>query len=342
MSKGGVERGAEIDQRSRTRLTSLIVACLISLGIWGGIWGLMPQVRWSQLSFTPLGYGFFASLLIWWARAARLWALGACSLTTALRVVAVHGGLLRVTPMRLGELSLPYLLQRWAQLPITQSGALLIWIRLSELIVLCIAVSLALIGAHIGGQEPHLAIAHPALMLIGAALCVASLYLALNSTRRWINSIYQALESAGRRSGWGRLSQLAERLRSGQQELPALTRQRATLLFGISGVILSTQLALFWSVLSACGVSITLTGLTFGSAVTHIGGILPLPTIGNVGSHELSWTAGFMWVGVNRSQALFSAVVSQIFTLTLALFWWMISHFLPLPSKECEGRSVEE
>lgn|GEM_PF-2093630 len=342
MNEGGVEQISERAPRSKPWGGVAVIACLVSLGVWGGIWGLIPQVRWGELSVTQLSYGVLASLLVWWARAARLWALGACSWMTALRVVAVHGGLLRVTPMRLGELSLPYLLQRWAQVPMTQSSALLIWIRISELITLCVAVSLCLAGVYFAPSEPNPALAHPALVLVIATLCVGLLTLVLSHARRWISSLCLALDHAGQRSGRRELSALSERLRSGQRALPELTRQRGALLLGISGLIFTAQLLLFWSVLSACGASIDLSGLTLGSAITHIGGVLPLPTIGNVGSHELSWTAGFMWVGVTQPLALLSAILSQIFTLSLALLWWAVSYFLPLPSKECEGRSVVE
>lgn len=324
------------------RAGALLIGLATSAAVWGGLWALIPELQWRSFSPGWLTLGVGASLVIWFARACRLWALKACSLSLALKVVAVHGGLLRVTPMRLGELSLPYLLKRWGEVPVTHSAALLLWVRLSELMALALTTCCALLSLAWRSELLNGVDIPPLALSCACGLILALLGASLRYARSAIERASASLLRAGEQRGWGELTRLMRRLEDGRQELPKLSISSALLLCGLSVSIFITQLALFECVLLSCGWSeLGWEGLVIGSAATHLSGVAPLPTIGNVGGHELGWVMGFRWVGVPHEVTLISALLSQLYTLALALLWWLLSYFLPLPLKECEGRSVE-
>ena len=48
-------------------------------------------------------------------------------------------------------------------------------------------------------------------------------------------------------------------------------------------------------------------------------GSLPLPTVGNVGTHETGWTLGFQAMGVSLQDAVVTGVASGLITLGFAV-----------------------
>jgi len=336
---------AWLASRSREDWLRASGAVALSLMIWVALWRALPELSWATLELRWLWLGALASLVIWLLRAARLWGLGLCTARVALKVVACHGGLLRVTPMRLGELSLPYLLKRWAEVPHAHSGALLIWLRLCELIILCAATLISLwLSSALGAQLNELSAATLSAQRAWLSLGLICALAALASLSRLIRPLLSVgLSLMERLSGALSLTRLTKRLEALSAELELLPelpwRSRAWLLL-MSAMIFLTQLTLFGSALWSCAVSLGLAELTLGSSCAHVAGVIPLPTLGNVGSHELGWTLGFMWVGVPREAALCSALLSQLFTLAMSLLWWGVASFISLPSQRSGGRCV--
>jgi hypothetical protein len=292
----------------------LSFALLLSALILGALASYAPRVAWGQLEWRWLLGAALCSALVWLTRAVRLAVLSGCELTVALKVVATQGALLRVTPLRAGELSLPYLLKRWADVDITKGLTYLLWARLSEVITLLLMALVALYALS-RGSSGSLNVTGELTLWLSATLVLTSLgFLALPRLTSLL----------ARRAP--RLTWLSERLPPLTARLTLTLATSAALLFGL-------QLALFGACLAACHLALPLPELTLGASSAHLSGVLPLPTIGNIGSHELGWVVGFMWVGVSREGAALSALVSQVTTLAFALLWWVISAFLSLEQR---------
>jgi hypothetical protein len=257
--------------------------------------------------------------------------LSGCDLKVALKVVATQGALLRVTPLRAGELSLPYLLKRWADVDFTKGLTYLLWALLSELITLLLAALIALLmlsqSSHIS-QDSLAQLTDPSKLSVEGELSITTLTLWLTSALALTSLGFLALPRLTR---W--LARRAPRLAWLNERLPPLTPSLALTLATSGALLFVLQLALFGACLAACHISLSLPALTLGASSAHLSGVLPLPTLGNIGSHELGWVVGFMWVGVSQENAALSALVSQVSTLAFALLWWALSSFLRLKER---------
>lgn len=233
-------------------------------------------------------------------------------------VAAIAGqtALNRVAPFKLGELSLPYLLHRAAAEPPARSLVLLAVVRLLELWVLCVALALAA-GLWFGEKEwPQLAVA------AGAGLGFTVLLLTF---RRWSDGALRLADALAGRIGldrWGRVATLWETARD---RLRAAIRSTAALSGGQRGALLAStvlvqvaQYSLKWCLIASVAVEVDVLQLVVGYTLAQVAGALPVLSVGNVGTHEAGWVAGFVWVGMPLADAVLTGILVQVITLVFA------------------------
>ena len=264
-----------------------------------------------------------ASALVWLLRGLRVSLLcPSVRLTASLAIVSAQGLLLRVTPLRLGDLGLPVLLERRG-VPLAEALLLLFWIRLSELWILawlCLVALLTGAGGGVAGEE----LLGQSGSLISALLLLATLPLLAR-----LQPIACALGRAGLAVARGvglprRLPKIYRRLAGLQKQLEAAERRTQRdwlILLGGAAAILCAQALLFWCLLRGCGAELSLSATLLGTSLAHLAGALPLPTIGNLGTHELGWVTGLTALGLAAPLALQSALLSQAATLAFAMLW---------------------
>lgn len=223
--------------------------------------------------------------------------------------VAVQQVFLRLLPLRLGELALPWIMaqQRAQQASHAILGLLLV--RLLDLVV----VSLALVAGGLlrsGGADP--AVLVPAAVLLVALVAVLAafrpaMHLGLG-VARWI----------GDRTGLSRSPVIAsglERLSAALRDLDRLPRRSAAALVAWSIAIYVVQTACFAGLLLAYGIHAGALQLAIGSSAAQIGAAIPVASVGSVGTLEAGWAAGFAWAGVPLEDAVASAIGAQVLTL---------------------------
>lgn len=280
---------------------------------------LLSRLEWAPAlarfrSVDPrwLGLAALFSLAVLALRALRFATLtrtAKLEITTA--AVATQVFLNRVTPFRLGELSLPLLLKRHGAESFSGSLVSLVFVRILDLGIVVWAIALSLAVAPDRSNLPSLA---------GASLL---LLLLLGTFRRWLGALIRLLRSGTRRLG-GRLapldramSKLAEAsAEAGRLEGPAYAKVALTSL----GIFLG-QAALFGSILMAYGIPLPLPLLARGAAVALAGAALPVAAVGTIGTQEASWVAGFAWVGVPLEASIVSGIAAQILTLIFSALW---------------------
>jgi len=254
-----------------------------------------------------------ASLGVLLLRGARFTALGRSAgfpLTTA--ATAIQNFLNRVTPFRLGELSLPWLLRRHAGEDAARAVISVVLVRLVDMALVLAAVVLGLLLRRPGEGAPP---------VLPAAASLAALGLLLASFRP---ALRLALAGASRLAAATRLDRLAgvgrvlERLRAAVADGESLDRRQMVAMAVLSLGIFCGQLALFFALLEAFAVHVGPLELLQGGAVAQAGAALPVAAVGSFGTQEAAWVAGFTWVGVPMQDALVTAVACQLFTLGFA------------------------
>lgn len=270
--------------------------------------------------------GGILSLLVLLCRALRFSVLTrAAGLEVTAPAVAIQVFLNRVTPFRLGEISLPLLLRRHAGEDFASALVGLVFVRLLDLSIVVWAIGLSLAAGPAGASAPA---------LVGGALLLGIL---VATFRRWLGALVRLL-----RVLWGRLarerlpavSRALERLAAATTEARRLAgRDHAALALTSVGIFLG-QTAVFGTILAAYGIRLPLLSLLRGGAVAQAGAALPIAAVGTIGTHEASWVAGFVWVGLPLEEAIVTGVAAQLATLAYAacfalLAWLWLSRRRP-------------
>lgn len=271
-------------------------------------------------SADPLWLGLAAvfSLSVLLCRALRFASLteaAALEVTTA--AIAIQVFLNRVTPFRLGELSLPLLLKRHGAESFSGSLVSLVFVRILDLALVVWAVALSLAVTPERNSLPA---------LIGASLLLAIL---LGTFRRWLGALIRLSRLVTRRLG-GRLARIdhaMEKLAEASSEARRLNGRAYAMVTLTSLGIFVGQSALFGSILMAYGIQLPLLHLARGAAVALAGAAVPVAAVGTIGTQEASWVAGFVWVGVPLEEAIVTGIAAQLITLffsaILALPAWL-------------------
>jgi uncharacterized protein (TIRG00374 family) len=315
--------------RAAARAVRIALAVLISGGV---VAVLALQVDWGEAAHALAAArpGWIAAAIAWsmiivWARGARWTALQpGPGFGVATAAIAVQTFYNRIAPMRLGELTLPFLLRKHADEDATRTLVLLMVVRIVELAVLLGLLALAAMlrtGTESGGW----------LLVLGALLAAIALLLA-----RFRAVMRLGLRAAGAVARWVRIDRVprlgraldrVEQAIAGDEQLGP--RRRASLL-AWTVVLQAMQIASIDAILRAFGVELDWLAVVQGTSVALAGPALPLPSVGMVGTLEASWAVGFVWVGVGLETAILTGVAAQVITLAFAAvvalpcWWWLV------------------
>lgn len=206
-----------------------------------------------------------------------------------------------VMPYGTGELSYPYMMQRWHKVRVTQSAPVLLVTRLLDIA----AVSfLFLLSALIEGRKLATPVAF--LLMIGALLattCLLVLFapqagaLFLNLTRRITvrntNPTISRLIAAGQR--------VVDNLQTGND--PSLTLR----LIADSVIIRLLGYGVQMLELRAIGYNITFWAAGYAGALALLTNLFPIQGLGGIGIREAGWYAGLTWMGFSPGDATLAA-----------------------------------
>ncbi|SDE76244.1 lysylphosphatidylglycerol synthase transmembrane domain-containing protein [Rhodospira trueperi] len=237
------------------------------------------------------------------SRACRLRAAlgGPVRLWPLTQVAALHSMLASFAPMRLGELSLVWLLHRAAGTPLVAGSALLLVLRLIDLVVVLAAGMFAL------ALLPAARSALPdALPWAGAAAAVLVAGLMLAPRLAGILARLTPLDSGGRLGRvWVTLL----------EALTALTPGRLARLLAWSLVIWGLIFLMAWLCANATPAPVGLAGGVAGGSATALASVLPVNTFANAGTFEAAWVLALMPAGLEEVAALATGIVFHAMTL---------------------------
>lgn len=223
--------------------------------------------------------------------------------------VAIQVFLNRITPFRLGEISLPLLLRRHAGADLASSLVVLVFVRLLDLAIVVWAIGLSLALGPTGANLP----------MLGAASFL--LVVLVSTFRLWLGGLLRAARALWTRAARGRWSgadrALDKLLAATSQAKRLAGRDYAKVALASLGIF-AGQTALFGAILLAYGIRLPLFSLARGAAVAQAGSAVPVAAVGTIGTHEASWVAGFVWVGVPVEEAIVTGIAGQLLTLAFA------------------------
>ncbi len=226
----------------------------------------------------------------------------------ATAAVAAQGFLTRVTPFRLGEFAMPYLLGRYAG---EDAGHTLVALLLVRLIDLCLISGAGTVGA--------IAFAGPSQAWQGgAAALLVALALLLFGFRSWLRLGTSLAMRVATAVGLARIPAVARtgaRLEEMLANMAGLTRGQHVSVAAWSIGIFVVQTVLLGMLPRAFGVQLEPLQLLIGASIAQIGAALPIASVGSFGTLEVAWVAGFVWVGVAEDDAIVTAVAAQVLTL---------------------------
>jgi len=251
-----------------------------------------------------------AVLVIRGARYAVLNRHAGMGLTTAATAIQVF--LNRVTPLRLGELSLPWILRRHAGEDAARSIVSVVLVRLVDLAIVAAAI---VVGV---GLRPRGDGAPP---LLPSLLALVVLCAGLLTFRTWLRVGADAAAWLVDRAGLSRYPAIGRalgKLRAAVADGERMTAKQTTWMVATSLGVFVGQMFLFDALLRAFGVGIGWLELAQGGAVAQAGAAIPVAAFGSFGTQEASWVAGFVWVGVSLQDALVTAIACQFVTLAFA------------------------
>jgi uncharacterized protein (TIRG00374 family) len=316
----------------------IVLACLVSGGLLAVLFAQLDvgevilAVR--NANFDWVGVAAVCSLGVLLVRGLRFRLLAtAAPYRTITCSVAVQYFLLRVTPMRLGDFSLPVMLSRYASEPPAHTLVSLAIVRLAELWVV-VVVGVAAVVVTFGAEgAQRFALGGPAIVLLTLLIATFGWWMQLGG--RILDRIACMPRFADKRI----VRKLAGQVRSAIAERASLPTFRWAGVIATSVAVVALQFATFAALLAAFHIELSVSQTVVGVSVAYLVSSLPFFTVGTIGTYEAGWVLGFSWVGLALEPAVLTGLATQVVTLLFTLMfampaWLMLQRADLLPAAE--------
>lgn len=235
---------------------------------------------------------------------------------------------LMVLPSKLGELSYPYFLNRRSGLGMTEGLASLIASRVYDFFIVLIIFLFAAIGF-----QRFLQINLPLTILFSLPLILFFLFAFFHMSHflRWGSSLIGKIaEWTGLRNS-KTLHWVQKKIHEMAEDFYAIKARKTY--YSVSLASLGSWVMIFfvfYAFMKGFGVEISFLKVVFGSAIAVIANALPISGIGNWGTLEAGWTAGFLIVGLSKEEAIATGfgvhiLIFLVCALTALICWALIN-----------------
>ena len=304
-------------------ITALIIFVLLSQISLQDLYTLLTTVDPIWSSFGAAGYIFalfFRALRFKWLIHSK-----DVSLTELFRITVFHNLSIMVLPSKLGELSYPYFLNKISGMSITEGLASLIASRVYDFFIVLMIFLFASIGFHsFFNINPFLIILLTVLLLVLMPLT----FFYMSSLLRWFSNI------SGKISGWKKSKHIKSflwiqrKMNEMAEDFYAIKARRAYLPVSLASLI--SWIMVYWmcyAFLKGFGIDISFLSVVFGSSVGLMVSSLPISGLGNWGTLEAGWAAGFLMAGLSKEKAIATGFGVHIFVFIIcaiiSFFCWV-------------------
>ena len=319
----------------------LILSILITVGI---IFVLLLQISLKDLytlfrTIDPFwaALGSSAYLLATLFRALRFrWLTYSkgIPLSDLFRITAFYHLSLMVLPSKLGELSYPYLLNKISGMNVTEGLASLIVSRVYDFFI----VLMILLFVSIGFEG--LFKVNPFLIILLITLLIGFIIFALSymsSLLGWFSNVLGKISNwTGSRNAkfilW-----IQEKISEMAEDFYAIKARKTYLPVSLTSLASWVMIfCTFYAYMKGFGVEIPFTRMIFGSTIGVIANALPVSGIGNWGTLEAGWAAGFIMVGLSKEKAIATGfgvhIIIFIVCAMISFFCWVTLKKNPSPT----------
>jgi uncharacterized membrane protein YbhN (UPF0104 family) len=301
----------------------LILTVLITTGI---IFILLLQISLRDLymllrTIDPLWFalGSIAYLLANLLRALRFrWLLHSKGfpLSDLFRITSFYHLSLMVLPSKLGELSYPYLLKRIGGRNMTEGLASLVVSRVYDFFI----ILLVLLSVSIGYQtllkvNPFLLIP----LLISLSLFIVFAFFYMSRFLNWLSNALGRIFAASRYAGF--VSWTQKKMNEMAGDFDSIQARKTYLPVALTSLASWAMIfSTFYTYMKGFGIEVSSTKLILGSTIAVIGNALPISGIGNWGTLEAGWAAGFLLVGLSKEKAIATGFGIHILIFVVCAF----------------------
>jgi uncharacterized protein (TIRG00374 family) len=226
----------------------------------------------------------------------------AISLSELFKITAFYHLSLMVLPSKLGELSYPYFLNKIGGMNMTEGLASLIASRIYDLFIILLIFFFASIGFQSFFKNNLF------LVLLLVCLLITFIFLAffyMSGCLRWISDILGKISKVTHSGNSKSFLWVQRKMNEMAEDFYAIKDQKSYLPVSLTSLVSWGMIFwTFYAFLRGFGIGISFLQMIFGSTVGVIANALPISGIGNWGTLEAGWTAGFLMVGLPKEKAI--------------------------------------
>ncbi|MBE7043401.1 MAG: flippase-like domain-containing protein [Ruminococcaceae bacterium] len=267
----------------------------------------VKTVRWEWIAVAALSY-----CLTYPVRAFRIYYLtrnsGNHSFLQTQRICFRHQFFGRIIPFKVGDLSLVYLLKK-AGVSVGEGGAVLLLIRLFDGVIIILSFLLCNLFVNMDVIPGWI-------LLLVLALAIGAVFFTPFLLSRYVHL----------------LQKLPEKLYRAVEQIRIMLTQSVATLKNVLVIGLVSLIMWFFVYLSMHGVvlafsqPISFPQTVVASFLASAAAFLPINGIGGFGMVETGWTLGFTLLGMDRTVALSSGVVSNTMSFLIICLFGIISY----------------
>jgi len=313
-------------------LKRLLISILITAGI---IFFLFTQISLKDLyallkSIDPLwailgSAGYFLAILFRAFRFQRLIHSKDIPLSELFRLSILYHLSLMVLPSKLGELSYPYLLNKFSGMTITEGMASLIASRVYDFFIVLMIFLFASIGFQDFFQIDLFFIILLSAFLIG--LTFLFFFYMSDLLRLFTNLMEKMSQWVGAKESKP-IQWVQRKIHEIAEDFYAIKARRTYLSVTVTSLI--SWILVFWmfyAFVRGFGIEISFFKVVFGSTIAILANALPISGIGNWGTLEAGWAAGFLMVGLAKEKAIATGfgvhIVIFLISTVMSLISWV-------------------
>jgi uncharacterized membrane protein YbhN (UPF0104 family) len=298
---------------------------------WKQVIGLQKRTNWWLIAAClPLYEALYM------ARSARFVLIAPKTpYSVMLCIAGIHNFMLRVLPMRTGELSYAFLVRRAGATGLGESLLGLTLIRLLDIVavLLFFAVALALNRATFHGDSQlgiWMATGVGAIGLL-AVVFFRHLLLLGFTVGFFFLRLFQLTRIA-------RIAKLVDKIGEVVRSYGKMSTRLLVSMLGLTGLVWLLSFGLVFATMRAFGVPISYGQAVLGGTAATVTSFLPIGGIGSFGTLEAGWVLGFWLVGLERGLAVATSfgysLVTFVHAAILALGSWLLMERLIRRPKE--------
>ncbi|MBE9191771.1 flippase-like domain-containing protein [Gloeocapsopsis crepidinum LEGE 06123] len=239
------------------------------------------------------------------------------------QITCIYQFLNHILPVRSGELSLPLLLKRYSNYPYISSVASLLLTRIHDALALASIVSIGVGVAVLQGRIASLWLSSLVLSLVAIALVIGLFIFMTKNQQLARTSRKRVTAYKGINNFFIKVNNL---IKTFYNELLIYRQLSLHLkLFSYSILLWLAIFILFWVVLQSLGFSMSLSEVVLGSSLANLTQLLPISTLGNIGTLEAGWVFGFTLLGFDSYRMLTAGIVMHVIVILAAGIYGVLS-----------------